>query len=243
MVTAVFTLAKGTIAAKSRCHMAPGVSSQSQMLHNLRKAGHGWKKGSTMAWIFLLVYLASVLVACKANPAPLPTPSQDQIPLEQQAVYAAVLKKLYSASSYVIMDTTATSLAGVGDTSSTLALMVKNMPALDPVTVESFSTRNDNAYPLRPDMNLGSSYTLLSQAARTKIFAPNQDGWLVFYENYPAAPGITSLSQVGFNTALDQALVYVGTMSHWLAGAGYYFLLKKGNGVWIVEQQVLTWIS
>ena len=51
------------------------------------------------------------------------------------------------------------------------------------------------------------------------------------------------ISQVGFNETLDQALVYVGTMSHWLAGAGYYVLLNKVNGAWIVDQQVMTWIS
>jgi len=38
-------------------------------------------------------------------------------------------------------------------------------------------------------------------------------------------------------------LVYVGTLSHWLAGAGYIVLLKKVNGAWIVDQQVMTWIS
>jgi hypothetical protein len=77
----------------------------------------------------------------------------------------------------------------------------------------------------------------------TSIFGQNQDGWQLFYEQYPDAPGITTLSRVGFNYAFDQALVYVGTLSHYLAGAGYYVLLKKVNGSWIVDQQVMSWIS
>jgi hypothetical protein len=32
-------------------------------------------------------------------------------------------------------------------------------------------------------------------------------------------------------------------MSHWLAGAGYFVLLNKVNGAWVVDQQVMSWIS
>ena len=192
---------------------------------------------------FLFVFLAVVLAACTTNPMPLPTPSEAQIDTEQQAVYASLLQKLYSATSYVIMDTTATSPTGVGDTASTLDLMMQNMHGIDQKTADSFRVRNDAAYPVRPDMDLGSAYVLLSQAEMGLIFSQNRDGWQLFYEQYPDAPGITTLSRVGFNGTLDQALVYVGTLSHWLAGAGYYVLLKKVNGAWIVDQQVMTWIS
>jgi hypothetical protein len=37
--------------------------------------------------------------------------------------------------------------------------------------------------------------------------------------------------------------VYIGTQSNWLAGAGYYVLLKKGEAGWGIDQQVMTWIS
>ena len=192
---------------------------------------------------FLLVILVIVLPACAANPAPLPTPSEAQIDTGQQNVYAALLQKLYSASSYVIMDSTATGPAGVGDTASTLDLMMQNMPGLDQQTADSFRVRNEAAYPVPQDMHLGSTYALLSQPNMRQIFSQNRDGWQLFYEIYPGTAGITTLSRVGFNATLDQALVYVGTLSHWLAGAGYYVLLKKVNGAWIVDQQVMSWIS
>jgi hypothetical protein len=191
----------------------------------------------------IIVLLAILLPACTASPTPLPTPSEAQIDIEQQAVYTALLKKLYSASNYVIMDTTATSPAGVSDTSATLGRMIQNMQAVDQATTDSFLARNDSAYPVPPSMDLGSPYALLSQAVMRQIFSQNRDGWQLFYEQFPDAPGITTLSRVGFNASLDQALVYVGTLSHWLAGAGYYVLLKKVNGTWIVDQQVMSWVS
>lgn len=190
-----------------------------------------------------IIFLAVVLAACSGKLVPSSTPSAEQMNVEQQAVYAALLQKLYSASSYVIMDTTATGPSGVGDTASSLDYIVKNMRSIDLDTVDNFRVRNEAGYPVPPDMDLGSGYVLMSKDKMSRIFSLNQDGWQVFYDQHPDAPGITTLSQVGFNKAFDQALVYVGTMSHWLAGGGYYVLLIKVNGSWVVDQQVMTWIS
>lgn len=193
---------------------------------------------------FLLVFLDIILAACTGGTlVPVSTPSVEEIDAEGQAIYAALLQNLYSASSYVIMDTTATSPVGVGNTVSTLDRIVQDMRGVDQKTADSFRVRNDAAHAVRPDMELGSAYVLLSQSEMSQIFSQNRDGWQLFYEQYPDAPGITTLSRVGFNSTLDQALVYVGTMSHYLAGGGYYVLLKKVNGVWMVDQQVTTWIS
>jgi hypothetical protein len=189
------------------------------------------------------VFLAIFLSACTSKLTFTPTPSSEQIDVEQQAVYAALLNSLYSAKSYVIMDTTATSPGGVGDTASILDNIILNMRAVDRLTADSFRLRNDAAYPVDPRMSLGSPYVLLSQDGMSKLFGQNRDGWQLFYEQYPDAPGITTISRVGFNTKFDQALVYIGTQSHWLAGAGYYVLLDKVNGTWVVDQQVMSWIS
>jgi len=134
---------------------------------------------------FLFVFLASVLAACTGTPVPASTPSAGQ------------------------MDTTATSPTGVDNTASALDHVLQNMHAVDQQTSDSFRVRNDAAYPVRPDMDLGSGYALLSLGEKSQIFSQNRDGWQLFYEQYPNAPGITTLSRVGFDDALDQALVYV----------------------------------
>jgi hypothetical protein len=190
-----------------------------------------------------LISLALCAAACTVKPTATPTPSADQIDVEEQAVYAFLLPKMYRNSKYVIMATTATNATGVDNTAQTLDYVLQNMHGVETKTVDSFRMRNDTAYPIRPDMTLGGPYTLLSQAGRNQIFGQNQSGWEIFYNRYPQAPGITTLSRVGFNSAFDQALVYIGTQSNWLAGAGYYILLEKGGGVWSIDQQVMTWIS
>jgi hypothetical protein len=199
--------------------------------------------GIAMVRKFLLISLAISVAACTAKPPPSPAPTAVQIDVEEQAVYAYLLPQMYRNKGYVIMASTATSAIGVENTTQTLDYILQNMHGVAPETVESFRARNDMAYPIRPNMDLGSPYTLLSQAARNKIFSQNQSGWEIFYNRYPQAPGITSLSRVGFNAGFDQALVYIGTQSNWLAGAGYYILLKKADGVWRIDQQVTAWIS
>lgn len=191
----------------------------------------------------LVLILAVVLTACAGTPLPAPTPAPEQVDAEQQAVYAALLHGLYSSPNFVIMDTSATSPGGVGDISSILVNILQNMHGVDPQTADNFRARNDASYPVSPRMDLGVAYVLLTRDQMTQLFNQNQDGWQLFYEQYPGAPGITTLSRVGFNAAFDQALVYIGTMSHWLAGAGYFVLLNKVNGAWGIDQQVMSWIS
>jgi hypothetical protein len=192
----------------------------------------------------LLLVLLVCAVACRpVVPTLIPTPAIDQMNREEQAVYVFLLENLYQHKGYVIMADTATSATGVEDTAQTLAYVLQNMHGLAAETLASFKARNISAQVLRQDMQLGGPYTLLSQTARNQIFSQNQSGWDIFYNRYPQAPGITTFSQVGFNTSLDQALVYMGTQSNWLVGAGYYYLLKKVEGIWSINQQVMIWVS
>jgi hypothetical protein len=191
----------------------------------------------------LFLLLALCMAACTTRPTPSPTPAADQVNVEEQAVYAFLLPEMYENKGYVIMATTATDPTGVDNTSQTLDYVLQNMHDVDSETAESFRARNDTAYPIRPDMELGSPYTLITQAERSRIFGQNQSGWEIFYNRHPQAPGITTLSRVGFNKAYNQALVYIGTQSNWLAGAGHFILLKKGPEGWSIDQQVMTWVS
>ncbi len=192
----------------------------------------------------LLLVLIVCAVACDpARPILIATPAADQINQEEQAVYAFLLAKLYQHKEYVIMADTATSSTGVDSNTQTLTYVLQNMHGIATDTLASFRARNTMAQVLRPDMQLGGPYTLLSQTARSQIFGQNQSGWDIFYNRYAQSPGITTFSRVGFDASLDQALVYMGTQSNWLVGAGYYYLLEKVNGSWSIDQQVMVWVS
>ncbi|KAF0108166.1 MAG: hypothetical protein FD146_1180 [Anaerolineaceae bacterium] len=191
-----------------------------------------------------LLLLAFLLAACSTpTPIPAPTPSAKSIEAEEVAVYAALFAAMYPDQPLVLMAQTATGPGGTGDTASTLEYALGQMTGVAPETAASFQVRNEAAHPLDPEMALGIQFVLLSEDDMRQIFDINQDGWTIFYSRYPNTPGMTTVSRVGFNDTLDQALVYVGTQSHWLAGAGYIVLMKKVDGVWTIDQQVMTWIS
>jgi hypothetical protein len=191
-----------------------------------------------------LLLIAYLLPACSAvTTTAIPTPSADREKTEEQAVYAAALKSLYGASFYVIRDTTETGTGATDNTSTTLDYVLQNIHDVDQDTVDNFISRNDPASVLLPGMEIDAEYNLLSDYTYSQIFNQNQSGWEIFYNHYPNAPGLTSLSRVGFNKNFDQALIYAGTQSYWLAGAGYYLLMKKVDGAWIMDQQVMVWIS
>jgi hypothetical protein len=94
--------------------------------------------------------------------------------------------------------------------------------------------------------NLKIPYVRLTSEKLRAIFANDADAteyrsaWPRFYKQYPGAPGIISLSRVGFNSKKDQALVYVGTQSGLLGGSRDVFLLSKNNKTWEIQRDVVV---
>lgn len=191
--------------------------------------------------VLLLLSSCSIMGTRSPTTSPTLTPKPD-VNLEEERVYAALMDKYYPAELLVIMNKTQTDL--VDPASDEIYQQIEeSLQHLSADTLSDFKTRNESSYSLKASMILGRRYLLLSEKDKQELFKVNQSGWDVFYNRYPDAPGIITLSRVGFNEQMDQALVYLGIQSHWLAGSGKYFLLKKVDGMWIIDQQVLTWVS
>jgi hypothetical protein len=191
----------------------------------------------------LLLVAALLLAACGgtvAPPTPAPTPD---IAAEEAAVYAAAIQVYLGGvpDPLVLADQTAMDIGQ--DITATLDYVTQQLTGTTPATLANFRARNDRPQPLPPDMGLPFRYVLLTATEQQSYFQPNAGGWDAFYQRYPNAQGIMSLSRVGFNAAMDQALVYVGNQSNYLAGAGVYYLLAKEDGTWQVVGEVMVWIS
>lgn len=123
----------------------------------------------------------------------------------------------------------------------TLDYIKKQMPNIAPDTLENFKAINKQEYTLK-DSFTGYHCVLVSDSEIEDIFT-TENGWNEFYKRYPNSQGEITLSRVGFNRQMNQALLYTGNQSYWLAGAGYYVLLQKINGHWYIQEKLLTWIS
>jgi len=153
-----------------------------------------------------------------------------------------LIEATYPAELLVIMNMTQTDVVDLAS-DDTYKYVKESLQNLSADTLSDCKTRNDRSYSLKASMILGSRYLLFSEKDKQELFQINQSGWDVFYNRYPEAPGIMTLSRVGFNEQMDQALVYLGIQSDWLAGSGNFFLLNKIEGSWVIDQQVMTWVS
>ncbi len=183
-------------------------------------------------WLMIFLLPVLLLTACHQGLG------EVDMDAEETAVYTVLLQR--SASLWVIQQET--QATGYGDPDSDwLGYINKEMPEVSQATVSSFQNRNAEEGVLDGRFDASMNVALLSRQGFDEIFQAG--GWDEFHERYPHADGFTTLSRVGFNANLSQALVYMGTMSGPLAGAGYYYLLEKVDGVWQITHQVMAWIS
>jgi hypothetical protein len=186
----------------------------------------------------LMIFLLLNVLACKAL-TPVPKADAADIDREEQAVYSVVVHS--GDGPAVLLRETSADISS-DDPAQSLDYIKSGLPSASKETLNSFIDRNQEHTQLSPDMQLDVEYVLLSDDEQQSIFT-QAEGWDTFYEKYPGSGGYTSLSRVGFNDELDQAVVYAGNMAGPLMGAGFYYLLEKKDGEWSIIEQVMAWIS
>lgn len=163
---------------------------------------------------------------------------------EEYYVYKAYIEDRFDYQTIVIMESTFWGVYMVYAMARTEfgASLAEDMPTLDTATYEDFLAKNEESYLLEDSFNLSAQIVLMSEKELVEIFQEGE-GWDDFYEKYPSSQGIMNVSRVGFNTTMDQAFFYLGNQSYWLSGSGYYVLLTKKDGIWVIESEVMIWIS
>jgi hypothetical protein len=186
--------------------------------------------------IFLL---ALNFIACSIfTPASTSKPTAADIEKEEQAVYAFFVGG--NTGTVVILQDTSTNIS-TDDPQQSIDYVRSGLPSASKETLNNYLERNRQSSQLSPDMQIGVDYVLLSSDELSTIMSqPN--GWDAFYAKYSHS-GYTQFSRVGFNKTLDQAVVYVGGMAGPLMGSGYYYLMEKKNGEWVIKEQIMAWIS
>ena len=170
---------------------------------------------------------------------PAATPSAADIEKEEQAIYSFFVGG-GERTVLILQDTSADISAN--DPQKSLDYIRSGLPSLSDEALDNFVQRNQQSGPLAPGMELDVDYILLSTEELSEI--TRQSNWgEVITQKYPGSYGYTMFSRVGFNNTLDQAVIYVGSMAVPLMGSGFYYLMEKENGDWVIKEQVMAWIS
>jgi hypothetical protein len=170
---------------------------------------------------------------------------EGEISEEEFLVYNAYIEEAFSEKTIVILDHTFWGVCGVGAYGCTTFSfsLSEDMPELQPETYDDFEAVNEGPYALKDLFDVSKEIVLISEEKLLRIFDEGGGGWEEFYDLYPSSQGVLLLSRVGFNADMTQAFFYAGNQSHGLSGAGYYILLVKEKGEWVVQDQVMIWIS
>lgn len=196
----------------------------------------------------LIIFVLFIGIGCAKTSYTVSPSIQHNPEAEEYAVYNILINSMYvdpyhsQIKLIVIEDHTRVFAMGSDEMTKILEHVSKRMPALEKETILNFQAKNDKKYPLKNLFNLKVKYVLISKEETDKIFK-NLKHWDAFYKKYPGAQGIMTLSRTGFNRKMNQALIYMGNMSHSKAGGGGYFLLVKKNGKWIIQKEVMVWVS
>ena len=170
---------------------------------------------------------------------PAATPSAADIEKEEQEVYSFFVGG--GERTVLIMQDTSADISA-NDPQKSLDYIRSGLPSLSDEALDNFVQRNQQSGPLASDMELDVDYILLSTEELSEI--TRQSNWgEVITQKYPGSYGYTLFSRVGFNNTLDQAVIYVGSMAAPLMGNGFYYLMEKENGDWVIKEQVMAWIS
>jgi hypothetical protein len=185
-----------------------------------------------------ILLLALNLLACSVFTPAAPTPSAADIEKEEQAVYSYFVAENSRA---LILQDTSTNMSS-DDPQQTVDYIKSGLKGVSSETLDNYLERNKQSSQLSPNMNLGVDYVLLSREDLMKISSQPDWGELM-NAKFPGTHGYIIFSRAGFNNTLDQAVIYVGNVAGPLMGAGYYYLMEKQNGQWLMKQQVMAWIS
>ena len=174
----------------------------------------------------------------KTATPPLSEPAQIDIDREEQAVYSQLAG---DNELTLFLETTSTNVVDESP-QQTMDQIKAGFKGVSEETIESYLSRNKQPTKLSPNMDLGTKYQVISADDLSKI--TRQPNWgKILEEKYPGSQGYLVVSRVGFNRTLDQAVIYVGQVAGPMMGGGYYYLMEKQDGGWVVKEQIMVWIS
>ncbi|MFC2042700.1 hypothetical protein ACFLUA_00925 [Chloroflexota bacterium] len=190
----------------------------------------------TTRFILMLTLGTCLCASCQQISTPHTAAPQLDPDMEEYVVYAAILEGTFVSENtkrVLIMDHTRTQEPGL--MADFLADFQENTP-LAPEMVTSFKERNQQPYPLKPVLDFGVEYQLLTQKEVDELRPLDEaSGWKLLYEKYPGSVGFIHLSRVGFNADLSQALVYIAHYHYQQHLLGGYYLMTRQDGRWEVE--------
>ncbi len=196
---------------------------------------------------YILLILTALIVGCENTPDMVNLKTlPNNLEAEEYAVYSTLINQMYNFDGIdrvVIGSQTSIQDSIAGNSNTTLQYVAKHLPrdSVSWETLNDFQAKNKQPQLLKPLFKIELKYVFLSKEEQGELFQTDND-WTAFLIKYPKQRLIT-LSRIGFNHEMNQAIVYIGSQSGPKSGSGFYVLLTKKDGIWSIYRKVEVWIS
>jgi hypothetical protein len=160
---------------------------------------------------------------------------------EECDVYKTMIGALYGDEVIAIMSETVP--ADSKSTNEKKFIQSNLDPLIEKDTLTSYQVNNRVPNNFDPKNCLNVKYVRLTEKERKEIFEIG-GGWSLFQARYPESSKVLiTFSKVGFNSQLDQALVFVQSYGDYGAGEGLYILLDRSSNEWIIQRMIVAWVA
>jgi len=127
---------------------------------------------------------------------------------------------------------------------------LSKVPSLNRIVANSLMTVRDDRVAVSLRAGRLNELPKIYLPSVTELAAVLGDGshaaWAIFYKTYPRAIGLTQFSRVGFNTAFDEAAMFVHTKGGGAGdgdGTGEIAILRKAEGKWYTHAWRGLWLD
>ena len=196
-------------------------------------------------------FITALLVTCAVPVQSRQASGQSDIPAEEYAIYAAVIRDMFDGDKLYFDSQTKVKMLVIEDRTvrngfvaiakeDEGAKMMRNFTSLSQETIDDYVAKNAKSHQLTNSLDLKLKYTLAPKEKIEQIF---KIGWDEFYKQFPYSGGLIGLSRAGLNPGGNQAVVYIEHSCALLCGTGHYLLLVKNDRGWVVQHKFMAWIS
>jgi hypothetical protein len=118
----------------------------------------------------------------------------------------------------------------------------RSLPRAD--TIQDFVQKSCSAGPLSRTFHTDFPHAFINPNTVFFDIVPfDRTGQKDFQQTFPGASGIISLSHVGFDASLQEAIISTSFICSSLCGTGRLYILRKKQGRWEVISSPVVWVS
>jgi hypothetical protein len=119
----------------------------------------------------------------------------------------------------------------------------KQEPALLETTTDAFGSNILHQAVLPQSLSCAIECIVVDSARLEPIFKKGGGDWPAYFKQFPGSPGLLTFSRVGFSPDGTQALFYLSANCGGLCGSGYYIVMEKHSGQWVIKKEINVWVS